>query len=160
VADLSDSTIVIQPEREASERQPTLDFLRGIAVIGVVTFHTLAIFNPEIPVLTAVLALGVHGVQLFFFVSALTMCYMWDRRSGESQPVLKFYIRRLFRIGPPFWLAMIGYLALFGAGPSYWTPDGIGFRHIAVVATFLHVFWPDTANAIVPGGWSIGVEMV
>jgi peptidoglycan/LPS O-acetylase OafA/YrhL len=101
----------------------------------------------------------VYGVQLFYIVSALTMCLMWQRRAAEDQPALKFYIRRFFRIAPPFWLAMIGYLALNGTGPSQWSPDGVQARHVLLTAAFLHGFSPDTINTIVPGGWSIAVEM-
>jgi peptidoglycan/LPS O-acetylase OafA/YrhL len=111
------------------------------------------------PLVKSVAALGVFGVQLFFFVSALTMCFMWDHRSGEAYPIVKFYIRRFFRIAPPFWLALIGYLLLNGTRPSYWAPNGIGSLQILTSLTFLHGFWPDTINSVVPGGWSIAVEM-
>ena len=141
------------------DRLQPLDFLRGVAILGVVAFHVYAIFDPNHFAISAVAPMGVYGVQLFFIVSALTMCLMWRRRAEEDQPALKFYIRRFFRIAPPFWLAMIGYLALNGAGPSQWSPDGVQARHVLLTATFLHGFSPDTINAIVPGGWSIAVEM-
>jgi peptidoglycan/LPS O-acetylase OafA/YrhL len=143
----------------AKGRMRSYDMLRGIAISGVVIFHTFIIFDPHIKIISAVAGLGVYGVQLFFIVSSLTMCLMWQRRSGEDQPILKFYIRRFFRIAPPFWLAMIGYLFLNGTGSSPSSPDGIGLRHIAVTSIFLHGFWPDTINNVVPGGWSIAVEM-
>jgi peptidoglycan/LPS O-acetylase OafA/YrhL len=141
------------------DRLKTFDFLRGIAILGVVTFHVCAIFDPGYAAVSAAASMGVYGVQLFFIVSALTMCLMWQRRSSEDRPTLKFYIRRVFRIAPPFWVAMIGYLALNGNGPSQWSPDGVGVRHILLTGTFLHGFSPDTINTIVPGGWSIAVEM-
>jgi len=142
-----------------NDRLQSFDFLRGVAILGVVTFHVYAIFDPHHAAVSAVAPLGVYGVQLFFIVSALTMCLMWERRSGEDRPALKFYVRRFFRIAPPFWLAMIGYLALNGVGPSQWSPDGVEARHVLLTATFLHGFSPDTINTIVPGGWSIAVEM-
>lgn len=142
-----------------NDRLQSFDLLRGVAILSVVTFHVYAIFDPGHAAVSAVAPMGVYGVQLFFIVSALTMCLMWQRRSGEDRPVLKFYIRRFFRIAPPFWLAMIGYLALNGIGPSQWSPDGVEARHVLLTATFLHGFSPDTINTIVPGGWSIAVEM-
>lgn len=139
-------------------RLQSLDFLRGIAILGVVIFHTFIIFDPGIKLVTFIASQGVYGVQLFFFVSAITMSLKWDERFGEERPICKFYVRRFFRIAPPFWLAMIGYLALNGLHPA-WIMEEIGLRHILLTASFLHGFWPDTINAIVPGGWSIAVEM-
>jgi exopolysaccharide production protein ExoZ len=141
------------------ERYSTLDFLRGIAIVGVVEFHTFIIFIFGGKVEANIAGVGVYGVQLFFLVSALTMCMMWDRRKGETDPTARFYIRRLFRIAPPFWLALIGYIALFGSGVSRWSPDGVTVTQIFAAAFLVHPFWPGTVNAIVPGGWSIGVEV-
>jgi exopolysaccharide production protein ExoZ len=143
---------------EQSRLRP-LDFLRGIAILGVVGFHTFIIFSFGGKGIGTLAALGVYGVQLFFLVSALTMCLMWERRIGEGRPTLKFYVRRFFRIAPPFWLGIIGYLVMFGAAPSQWAPDGIGWRQIMSTALLVHSFWPSTVNAVVPGGWSIGVEI-
>jgi len=142
-----------------NDRVQSFDFLRGVAILGVVTFHVYAIFDPYNSVVSAVAPMGVYGVQLFFIVSALTMCLMWQRRASEYRPVLKFYVRRILRIAPPFWLAMIGYIALNGVGPSQWSPEGIGARQIVLTSAFLHGYLPDTINSIVPGGWSIAVEM-
>jgi exopolysaccharide production protein ExoZ len=151
--------IPIQASPESGGRQPTLDFLRGIAILGVVAFHVTPVFDPGARIITSVAALGFQGVQLFFLISAITMCYMWDHRLGESHATLKFYIRRFFRIAPPFWVAMGGYLLLNGFDSSKWAPDGVGARQIITSFFFVNGFWPDTINAVVPGGWSIVDEM-
>lgn len=151
--------IAMQAVHDAGGRQPTLDFLRGIAILSVVGFHVLPVFDPSIRIITLVFALGFQGVQLFFLISAITMCYMWDRRLGESHAALKFYIRRFFRIAPPFWFAMCGYLLLHGLSASQWAPEGIGARQIISSLFFVNGFWPDTINSVVPGGWSIVDEM-
>jgi peptidoglycan/LPS O-acetylase OafA/YrhL len=140
-------------------RLDSLDFLRGVAICGVVAFHVAGLFPADNVVLRAIAAQGFFGVQLFFVVSSLTMCLMWDRRSDESHRAAKFYIRRVCRIAPPFWLAMIFY-CWFDFGQSQWAPDGLSLRHFATSAAFVHTFWPDTINSVVPGGWSIGVEML
>ena len=142
-----------------NDRLQSLDFLRGVAILCVILFHTFIIFDPRIKAVSLLAAQGVYGVQLFFFVSSLTMCLKWRERSDEYRAFLKFYLRRFFRIAPPFWLAMIGYLSLNGTGPSSWSPTGIGLHQILLTAFFLHGFWPDAINTIVPGGWSIAVEM-
>ena len=145
--------------RDDEKRLGCLDFFRGIAIVGVVTFHTFIIFKFDGAAAAMLAGLGVYGVQLFFLVSALTMCLMWDRRAGETHPARKFYIRRFFRIAPPFWIGIIGYLLLFGLSASRWSPNGVGWLQVATLSLFVHPFWPTTINAIVPGGWSIGVEV-
>jgi exopolysaccharide production protein ExoZ len=140
-------------------RLEPLDLLRGVAILGVVIFHVVLNFDPHIKLISAFAGLGVYGVQLFFFVSALTMSLMWSRRSGEDRPITKFYIRRFFRIAPPFWLAIIGYLLLNNLVQPQSLPSDMGLRHIGLTSVFLHGFWPDTINKVVPGGWSIAVEM-
>ena len=64
-----------------------LDILRGIAISMVVVFHTGIHFQPDGSSIMGFLSYGAHGVQLFFIVSAITMCVMWDARKGESNPV-------------------------------------------------------------------------
>lgn len=85
---------------------------------------------------------------------------MWNLRKGEINPVKKFYIRRFFRIAPLFWIMMFIYLQIYGYEKNYWRPDGIGALQIFLTATFLHGFDPNSMNSIVPGGWSISVEMI
>lgn len=87
------------------------------------------------------------------------MCYMWEQRKGEQRPIANFYIRRFLRIAPLFWLAIPLYLYMNGLEATYWAPEGISGRQVFLTATFLHGFWPDSINSVVPGGWSIAVEM-
>jgi peptidoglycan/LPS O-acetylase OafA/YrhL len=103
----------------------TLDFLRGVAILSVICVicvHVSSAFPIGVRYLDAALGFGRFGVQLFFFVSALTMCHMWELRRDEANPAMKFYIRRFMRIAPLFWLAIPVYLLFNGTGQSYWAP--------------------------------------
>lgn len=131
-----------------------LDFLRGVAITMVVIFHVGIHFQPSGSSVMSILKFGAHGVQLFFIVSAITMCVMWDARKGEANAVIKFYIRRILRIAPIFWLACFFYLLI---NPQWGDRDL--FRQVFSTLTLTHGFSPLTNNAIVPGGWSIGVEV-
>lgn len=143
----------------SSERLRAFDFLRGVAIVGVIAVHTSQSFPSGSLFLDAILSRGAAGVQLFFFISAVTMCYMWKRREGELNPIKKFYARRFLRIAPLFWLAVPIYLLINGRGASYWAPEGIGYGLVLLTVTFFHGFWPSSINSVVPGGWSIAVEM-
>ena len=140
-------------------RLRTYDFLRGLAILGVLTVHTSQHFPSDYIEYDYFFGMGRFGVQLFYLISALTMCYMWNKRADEEHPAINFYIRRFFRIAPLFWFAMVLYLSIEDWGPSYWAPDGISLSQILLTALFLHGFWPDSINSVVPGGWSIAVEM-
>jgi exopolysaccharide production protein ExoZ len=141
-------------------RLSSLDMVRGIAVIGVVAVHCGESFPSGIPFVQSLSIAGSYGVQLFFLASAFTMAYMWDVRSNnEPAPIRRFLIRRFFRIAPMFYLSAALYLQYFGESPRYWAPEGLTSWDIASTFLFLHGFWPTSISSVVPGGWSIAVEM-
>jgi peptidoglycan/LPS O-acetylase OafA/YrhL len=144
----------VAPPRDDVQHYPFIDALRGWAFLSVVLVHVHgSLLAPEW--LGLFQRAGNYGVQLFFVVSALTLFMSYEsRRTRDRRPEAAFFIRRFFRIAPMFWLAMIGYLALDGIASR-----GFTLPQIAATAAFLHGWHPSTINAIVPGGWSIAVEM-
>ncbi|CRM56869.1 acyltransferase family protein [Pseudomonas sp. 52 E 6] len=137
-----------------------IDAIRGLAIILVVMTHASQYVKPLSDLLQRIMVEGARGVQLFYVASAVTLCMSWAaRKSHEQSPILNFYIRRFFRIAPMFYLAIIGYLILNGFAATYWAPNGIEWWFVPVTALFLHGFHPETINSVVPGGWSIAVEM-
>jgi exopolysaccharide production protein ExoZ len=137
-----------------SIRVGSLDSLRGIAILLVITAHTSAFFDCPAMFRNFCALVGNLGVQLFFIVSAYTMCMMWHGREGEDRRLEKFYIRRFCRIAVPYWIAMILYSRWTGWTSAVPAPMGI-----LTNATFLHGFFPSAINSIVPGGWSIADEV-
>lgn len=101
---------------------------------------------------------GSLGVQLFFIISGFTMLLTFGDKYS-SRIVGSFYIRRIARIVPLFWIAIFGYLWIDGLGTRFWAPNGIHWAEIVSTFAFLNGFMPQAINAIVPGGWSIAVEM-
>jgi peptidoglycan/LPS O-acetylase OafA/YrhL len=136
-------------------RYAYIDALRGYAILMVIAVHSTAYFA-DLPF--EVLAnQGARGVQLFFVVSALTLCMSWKARNDGALP---FYVRRFFRIAPMFYLAILFFLWARGFGPNEYAPDGLGLRHVLMAATFTHGLMPDTITSVVPGSWSIADEMM
>ncbi len=111
------------------------------------------------PLLGEILGRGYAGVQLFFVVSALTLAMSLKGRAAEPAPLTAFYIRRLFRIAPMFWCAIALYLLNDGFGPRWGAPHGLESTDVALAALFLHGFGLHALNGVVPGGWSVAVEM-
>ena len=103
---------------------------------------------------------GAFGVQLFFVASAFTLFSSLAQRSrSEARPTLNYFLRRLFRIAPPFWLAILFYVWRDGMGSRSWAPHGIRPATVLATAAFAHGWTPTMINSVVPGGWSIAVEM-
>lgn len=145
---------------EAVRKYEFINALRGIAIIGVVMIHSSQWVQPTSKVLSKITELGVYGVQLFYVVSALTLFLSMDvRKRSEASPTRNFFIRRFFRIAPLFYLAILLYVLIDGFGPRYWAPNGIHWWYILLTAIFLNGWHPETINSVVPGGWSIAIEM-
>jgi peptidoglycan/LPS O-acetylase OafA/YrhL len=137
-----------------------IDALRGLAILLVVITHVASIAPPSLPVFRLIAANGAYGVQLFYVISALTLFLSTDQRSHlEKNPIRNFFIRRIFRIVPLFYLSVIAYTIVFGTGPNYWAPSGLEWWHYALTLLFLNGWHPEAINAIVPLGWSIAIEM-
>lgn len=145
-----------------------IDALRGVAIIGVLLSHAQrnveiyqAMGRPALmsPWLSRYAEQGARGVQLFFVISALTLFLSAGKRVGESEPWVNFYVRRIFRIAPMFYLAF----GVYCVAPALlkgqqWPP----LATILGTLSFTNGWnptWLLGANDVVPGGWSIGVEM-
>lgn len=131
-----------------------------MAVLAVMLVHT-GQQVAGLPVrVAAITNAGAYGVHLFFVASAFTLFWSLHQRSrSEARPILNYFLRRFFRIAPPFWLAILFYVWWNGSGPRYWAPRGIGGLDVLATACFAHGWSPTMINSVVPGGWSIAVEM-
>lgn len=134
--------------------------MRGIAILMVIAVHVSGLITPRTEWAVEMTHLGPRGVQLFYVVSAFSLFLsFWHRRADAGFSYLAYFIRRIARIAPMFWFAMVLYLLAFGMAPSYWAPAGITPASIGLTAGFLNGWSPTTINAIIPGGWSVAIEM-
>lgn len=137
-----------------------IDALRGCAILGVILVHSSQAVAPLSSTLQQFMSTGARGVQLFYIASAVTLCMSWELRNTQEQsPIRNYFLRRIFRIAPMFYIAIGFYVCLYGLGPRTWAPDGIKWWYVPLTAVFLHGFHPETITSVVPGGWSIAVEM-
>jgi peptidoglycan/LPS O-acetylase OafA/YrhL len=148
--------------KDTSRKFLFVDALRGYAILGVIVVHAGQHVTGLPDWLARLSAEGARGVQLFFVVSAFTLFYsMTYGHPNEKRPLLNFFIRRFFRIAPAFYLAIIAYLLSGGLGPRYWLGDvqRVTAGNIASTFFFVNGWNPYWINSIVPGGWSVAVEM-
>ena len=143
------------------EKYAFIDSLRAIAILGVLMVHTSTdIFAPSSKWLLNITSNATYGVQLFYMVSAFTLFLSYnDRKANNNYLTFNFFIRRFFRIAPLFYLSIIIYLLLDGFAPRYWAPDGIKWWYIFTTATFTNGWYPTSITSVVPGGWSVAIEM-
>jgi peptidoglycan/LPS O-acetylase OafA/YrhL len=153
-----------------------LDALRGWAILLVLLTHAgqgefalraLDSFAPHAPRLVLptwlanIAGNAGFGVQLFFVVSAFSLTRSTLARAVRGESVgASFLVRRVARVGPAFWLAAIGYTAFFGDGPRLMASHGIDGVDFGLTIALLHVWRPEALNSVVPGGWSVGCEMM
>lgn len=137
-----------------------IDALRGIAILLVIIVHVSQTIPGLSPLFIYITSRGQFGVQLFFIISALTLLLSYEQRilkDGEQVNIF-FFIRRLFRIAPMFYAAIIFYtfILLLNGNDFYQLP----FLKILVSFLFLQTFYPPAINFIPQGGWTVATEML
>ena len=122
------------------------DLSRFVAITGVIAAHVGGISQNFFFLNRSITGLGRFGVQLFFVVSGATIYMTYIKALNDSDRViLKFYIKRFFRIIPLFIFMAFIYSIL----------DGVSFFKSLIPWSGLD---PTNYNNI-EGGWSIWNEM-
>ena len=154
-------------------RVAALDGLRGVAAVTVLIGHTFfAVSMPDglrTALLRSPLVLFVNGegaVFLFFVLSGfcLASSAASSRTCGE---VTQFYVRRVFRIHPPYMVALLfAWFASFLYGSSsLWSglTEWIVRRsqvHLGADQLVQSLLWPGQAFGQLPVGWTLRVEIL
>lgn len=101
------------------KRIPELDGLRGLAILAVLVFHARWVFatTAEIPGFAyQILGLGWCGVDLFFVLSGFLITgILLDTRESPTY-FRTFYLRRVLRIFPLYFVYLLTVLVLFRYG--------------------------------------------
>jgi len=137
-----------------------IDALRGVAIIMVIMVHTAQSISGISHFPWQLAEFGQMGVQLFFVLSAFTLCNSYEQKKCNPNVLSIFYLRRFFRIAPMYYFGILLYF-LF----SFWHFTAATFQgkysilDVAFNVFFLHGFVESANNVVVPGGWSIGTEV-
>lgn len=150
------------PAATTIERLPTLDGWRAIAVLAVIACHGLAFpFSPHGSSANALAydltRHGAIGVDIFFAISGFLMGSRLghERRTTGRINMKRFYIRRLFRILPCYWL----YLAAISAAASCGL-IAFNWAELLSCLLFYRNYLPDALAVSHYTGhlWSLSVE--
>jgi peptidoglycan/LPS O-acetylase OafA/YrhL len=143
------------------QRLGFLDALRGFAALYVVLHHMSLVPKPPLQIpnwLSNFVSYGGSGVILFFVISGFSMCLTWHRHIVSGTPLKSFYISRLFRIAPLFYLWLV--LTIFR---DFAFKGHAGLHDLSEITTnifFLFNFYGLFQTGIVWASWTIGVEMI
>lgn len=136
-----------------------VDALRGWAIIGVMLVHFTGKFGVPFDILEPLAQQGARGVQLFFIASSFTLTTSFIARKEDENALKSYFIRRFFRIAPLYYVAAGLWYYIDKGSISHFSPSGVDINDIFLNLAFLHGWHYTTINALVPGGWSIAVEM-
>lgn len=151
-----------------------LDALRFFAAIITAAFHAdilkLLFHSPDRPVERDWSHTGSNCVTFFFVLSGFLITWLLLRERDRSQTVdvTAFYLRRVFRIWPLYYLIVVSGLFILPRLPGLFLPDQI-FSDLAGLTPFDTTMWltffPNLGEVgvIVPQllvlhTWSIGME--
>jgi peptidoglycan/LPS O-acetylase OafA/YrhL len=139
--------------RPAAPRFELIDSLRALAAGSVFLYH-LAAVRPTLPAVVGKLFRhGNAGVVLFFLISGFLLYRPFvAARAGQGRPVRvrDFYVRRVLRIVPAYWLALT-LLALYPGLPDF------GHRWWQFYALG-QIYDPHTTFAGIGPAWSLCIE--
>ena len=145
---------------KSKKHYPELDGLRGIAIFLVVAYHARSIVQPDsFPAMAfhSVLEAGWIGVDLFFVLSGFLITGVLFNSVDQKDYLARFYVRRIFRIFPVYYLALVAFPLGFYLleMPQYAGPVGISYW--VFLQNWLPFFgaMPDERFAHF---WSLGIE--
>lgn len=104
-------------------------------------------------------SLGAHGVDLFFVISGFIMVVS---TSGRDVGFLAFFVRRLIRVAPLYWIATLALLAIALIAPRLVKTVVISWPHTIASLLFVPMESPAMPGNMFPlliPGWSLNYEM-
>lgn len=146
------------PENLATPRYPLLDSLRGLAALLVFAAHAVLYLSAfgQVGQGSPLLTRLDPGLTIFFLLSGFLLYrpFAQARYDSTSPPALvPFFVRRLLRIGPVYWV-ILPIIALYFGLAYVFTPDG-ALRFFG----FMQVYDGGTITGGIGQAWTVCVEV-
>lgn len=145
-----------QPSMQPAGRQyfPALDGLRGLAILVIVIYHNFGFIEKYF-------FFGWLAVDLFFVLSGFLITDILLKELGSKNYLRNFYVRRLLRIFPLYYLSLVIFLIVL---PQLNTPLRLDYYTDNQVwiwtylQNWLYVFKNPTDTSSLNHLWSVAVE--
>lgn len=145
----------MQHGSSAMKRLEPLDWLRGLLALSIMIYHLISwkYYPPGADELLG--RLGIYGVSMFFVLSGLTTAAVSFNFTQNARTAARFFVRRVFKIWPLLWLAVVAVTLGGGAFKG----EVVNWPLVLLNLTTLFGF-VNPGGYINTGVWSIGNEMV
>jgi peptidoglycan/LPS O-acetylase OafA/YrhL len=144
-------------------RVPGVDGMRAVAALAVFVCHLGAYWRlqDQLPANLGPLSeLGTHGVDLFVVISGFCLALPVAGRHDLGLNVRNFFVRRLTRIGPPFYVALLAcaILAMSQATSHLVVAERADWRDLLAHVFLVQTLIPGEVGTINGSFWSIALE--
>lgn len=144
---------------QGSEKLQIVDYMKGIAILAIILTHSIQKLPFQSPV-CYLLQYGQMGCQLFFLLSAFTLCLSWEKADITTW---NFYKKRYKRIVTGYYTMIIVFLlyhCCLNAIGILGNKNSINPLAIIINFLLLNGLVPFANNCVVPGGWYIGTTVI
>ena len=156
------STPSTAPAKQPTHYVPTLDFLRGVASLGVCWWHIIkwneSYLSNEF--IKASAPYGALGVYSFFVISGFVIPWSLHHAKYHLNRYPKFIIKRVTRLDPPYFASILLFI-LIGFGATFVPAFSGGAFHVDLKSLVLHVGYLNAICGeqwINPVYWSLAIE--
>ena len=142
-------------DRQASRQHyPALDGLRGIAILFIVIYHNFGYIDKYF-------FFGWLAVDLFFVMSGFLITDILLNAVGHKNFLRNFYLRRVLRIFPLYYLSLFIFLIVLPrlpieSGIKYYTDNQVWLW--TYLQNWLYIFKPPVQTNTLNHLWSLAVE--
>ena len=150
---------------------PEIDGIRFLAIILVLLFHTHGYFAKKTNIqfadnvdqydlINTFLRNGDRGVALFFVLSGFILCLPFAHHyinKGKKVQLKKYYLRRVTRLEPPYFIAMSAIFILQVAG--HVAPASALFPHWLASLAYSHDLIYHHTPVLTVVAWSLEIEI-
>lgn len=149
---------------------PEIDGIRFLAITLVLLFHIHGYFVEKTtqPVsdssfyhwFSTIIGNGNRGVQLFFVLSGFILCLPFAHHyinNGKKVSLKRYYLRRVTRLEPPYFIAMLGLFVAMVAMHMY--PMDFLLKSLLASLTYTHNIILNHTPYLTVVAWSLEIEI-